>query len=95
MDSTNRQLAEQLFAPLRVSFGAPRPDGSTVLSLLDEADAAAYSRVLSSAQLQDSLAFAQCLEDIRQELAVRSGNIPTEMRKALKEHASVLSYHNA
>lgn len=95
MDNANRQLVEHLFAPLRATFSAPRPDGSIVLSLLDEADATAYSRVLSAAQLSDPQAFAQSLEDIRLELAVRSGNIPAEMRKALKEQDSVLSYHNA
>jgi hypothetical protein len=95
MDNTNQQFVEHLFAPLRATFSTPRPDGSIVLSLLDEADAVAYSRVLSAAQLSDAQAFAQSLEDIRLELAVRSGNIPMEMRKALKEQDSVLSYHNA
>ncbi len=95
MDNTNRQLVERLFAPLRVTFSPPRPDGSIILSLLDKADATAYSRVLSASQLNDPQAFAQSLEDIRLELAVRSGNIPAEMRKALKEQDSVLSYHNA
>ncbi|SDH85978.1 Protein of unknown function [Pseudomonas benzenivorans] len=95
MDNTNRQLVERLFAPLRATFSPPRPDGSIILSLLDKADATAYSRVLSASQLNDPQAFAQSLEDIRLELAVRSGNIPAEMRKALKEQDSVLSYHNA
>jgi hypothetical protein len=92
MDNPNQQFVDQLFAPLRASFGAPRPDGSIVLSLLDESDATAYSRVLNTAQLTDPQAFAQSLEDIRLELAVRSGSIPAEMRKALKEQDSVLSY---
>lgn len=95
MDNTNHQLVEHLFAPLRATFSPPRPDGSIVLSLLDEADATAYSRVLSAAQLTDRQAFAQSLEDIRLELAVRSGNIPADMRKALKEQDSVLTYHSA
>ncbi|TBU86203.1 DUF3509 domain-containing protein [Phytopseudomonas dryadis] len=95
MENGNRQLVEQLFAPLRATFSPPRPDGSIVLSLLDEADTTAYSRVLQVLQLNDSQAFAQSLEDIRLELAVRAGNIPAEMRKALKEQDSVLSYHNA
>lgn len=93
MESTNRQLAETLFAPLRVTFSSPRPDGSIILALLDASDATAYSRVISIAQRQDTQAFAQSLEDIRLELAVRSGNIPADMRKALKEQDSVLSYH--
>ncbi|MDP3978721.1 MAG: DUF3509 domain-containing protein [Pseudomonas sp.] len=93
MDSINRQFVEQLFAPLRVTFSPRRPDGGIVLSLLDDADVTAYSRVLSSAQRDDAQAFAQSLEEIRLELAVRSGNIPAEMRKALKEQNSVLSYH--
>ncbi len=93
MDNTNQQLVEQLFAPLRATFSLPRPDGSIVLCLLGEDDAIAYSRVLSAMQLSDAQAFSQSLEDIRLELAVRSGNIPAEMRKALKEQDSVLSYH--
>ncbi|MBU0808471.1 DUF3509 domain-containing protein [Pseudomonas spirodelae] len=92
MDSINRQLVEQLFSPLRATFSPPRPDGGIVLSLLDASDATAYSRVLSAAQRADSQAFAQSLEDIRLELAMRSGNIPADMRKALKEQDSVLSY---
>ncbi|WP_439862123.1 DUF3509 domain-containing protein [Pseudomonas sp. MBLB4136] len=92
MDNPNQQFVDQLFAPLRANFGAPRPDGSIVLSLLDESDATAYSRVLNTAQLTDPQAFAQSLEDIRLELAVRSGSIPAEMRKALKEQDSVLNY---
>ncbi|MDD2161639.1 DUF3509 domain-containing protein [Pseudomonas sp. MIL19] len=92
MDSINRQLVEQLFSPLRATFSTPRPDGGIVLSLLDASDATAYSRVLSAAQRADSQAFAQSLEDIRLELAMRSGNIPADMRKALKEQDSVLSY---
>ncbi|MNU02006.1 hypothetical protein D3C72_2455780 [compost metagenome] len=77
---------------MRVTFGPRRPDGGIVLSLLDAANATAYSRVLSAAQRDDPQAFAQSLEEIRLELAVRSGNIPAEMRKALKEQNSVLSY---
>lgn len=95
MDSINQQLVEQLFAPLRVTFSPPRPDGGIVLSLLDAADVTAYSRVLSAAQRADTQAFAQSLEDIRLELAMRSGSIPADMRKALKEQDSVLSYHPA
>ena len=95
MDNINRELVEQLFAPLRAKFSSPRPDGGVVLSLLDASDATAYSRVLSSAQRTDPQAFAQSLEDIRLELAMRSGSIPADMRKALKEQDSVLSYHNA
>ncbi|HBX56572.1 DUF3509 domain-containing protein [Pseudomonas sp. UBA2684] len=95
MDNINRQLVEQLFAPLRVTFSAPRPDGGIVLSLVDAADVTAYSRVLSAAQRNDSQAFAQSLEEIRLELAVRSGSIPADMRKALKEQDSVLNYHIA
>jgi hypothetical protein len=34
MDNINRELVEQLFAPLRVTFSLPRPDGGVVLSLL-------------------------------------------------------------
>lgn len=94
MDSINRQLVEQLFAPLRATFSAPRPDGGVILSLLDTSDATAYSRVLSEAQRTDAQAFAQSLEDIRLELAMRSGNIPADMRKALKEQDSVLSYNS-
>lgn len=93
MDSLNRELVEQLFAPLRATFSQPRPDGGVVLSLLDTSDTTAYSRVLSSAQRADPQAFAQILEDIRLELAMRSGNIPADMRKALKEQDSVLNYH--
>lgn len=93
MHGIDRQLVEQLFAPLRVTFSPPRPDGGIVLSLLDDKDATAYSRVLSSSQRADAQAFAQSLEDIRLELAVRSGNIPADLRKALKEQDSVLSYH--
>jgi hypothetical protein len=93
MDNINQQLVEQLFAPLRVTFSAPRPDGGIILSLVDAADATAYSRVLSAAQRADAQAFAQSLEEIRLELAMRSGNIPADMRKALKEQDSVLSYH--
>lgn len=93
MDSINRELVEQLFSPLRATFGSPRPDGGVVLSLLDASDITAYSRVLSAAQRTDPQAFAQSLEDIRLELAIRSGSIPADMRKALKEQDSVLSYH--
>ena len=92
MDNINRELVEQLFSPLRAIFSPPRPDGGVVLSLLDASDATAYSRVLSAAQRADSQAFAQSLEDIRLELAMRSGNIPADMRKALKEQDSILSY---
>ncbi|KIP96606.1 MULTISPECIES: DUF3509 domain-containing protein [Pseudomonas] len=95
MENSNRQLVDQLFAPLRATFSRPRPDGSIVLSLIDEADTTAYSRVLQKLQLNDSNAFAQSLEDIRLELAVRAGNIPAEMRKMLKEQDSVISYHHA
>ncbi|HEX5842176.1 MAG TPA: DUF3509 domain-containing protein [Pseudomonas sp.] len=95
MDSINQQLIEQLFAPLRVALSPPRPDGGIVLSLLDASDATVYSRVLSTAQRADPLAFAQGLEDIRLELAMRSGSIPADMRKTLKEQNSVLSYHTA
>jgi hypothetical protein len=85
MDSNNRELVEQLFSPLRATFSPPRPDGGVVLSLLDASDATAYSRVLSTDQRSDPLAFAQTLEEIRLELAMRSGSIPADMRKALKE----------
>jgi hypothetical protein len=105
MDNINRELVEQLFAPLRATFSLPRPDGGVVLSLLDASDAtaysrvqprtAAYSRVLSAAQRTDPQAFAQSLEDIRLELAMRSGSIPADMRKALKEQDSVLCYHTS
>jgi hypothetical protein len=95
MDNINRELVEQLFAPLRATFSLPRPDGGVVLSLLDASDATAYSRVLSAAQRTDPQAFAQSLEDIRLELAMRSGSIPADMRKALKEQDSVLCYHTS
>ncbi|WP_445939037.1 DUF3509 domain-containing protein [Pseudomonas sp.] len=95
MDNINRELVEQLFAPLRATFSLPRPDGGVVLSLLDASDATAYSRVLSASQRTDPQAFAQSLEDIRLELAMRSGSIPADMRKALKEQDSVLSYHTS
>jgi hypothetical protein len=93
MDNINQQLVEQLFAPLRATFSSPRPDGGVVLSLLDASDTTAYSRVLSTAQRNDPQAFAQSMEDIRLELAMRSGSIPADMRKALKEQDSLLSYH--
>jgi len=93
MENINRELVEQLFSPLRATFSPPRPDGGVVLSLLDAGDATAYSRVLSAAQRADPQALAQSLEDIRLELAMRSGSIPADMRKALKEQDSVLSYH--
>lgn len=93
MDKINLELVEQLFAPLRATFGQLRPDGGVVLSLLDASDATAYSRVLSETQRNDPQAFAQTLEDIRLELAMRSGTIPADMRKALKEQDSVISYH--
>lgn len=95
MENGNRQLVEQFFAPLRATFSPPRPDGSIILSLIDESEATAYSRVLQKLQIDDSNAFAQSLEDIRMDLAVRAGNIPSELRKVLKEQDSVLSYHNA
>lgn len=95
MENGNRQLVEKLFAPLRATFSRPRPDGSIVLSLIDEADTTAYSRVLQKLQINDSNSFAQSLEDIRLELAVRAGNISAEMRKVLKEQDSVISYHHA
>lgn len=93
MDSINRELVEKLFSPLRATFSPRRPDGGVILSLLDASDTTAYSRVLSTAQLGDPQAFAQSLEDIRLELAMRSGSIPADMRKALKDQDSVLSYH--
>jgi hypothetical protein len=95
MELTNQQLVDRLFAPLRASFSSPRPDGSTVLALLDESDSTVYSRVLSKLQLGDQEAFAQSLEEIRLELAVRAGNIPADLRKILKEQDSVLSYRQA
>lgn len=95
MELTNQQLVEHLFNPLRASFSRPRPDGSIVLALLDESDSTVYSRVLSKPQLDDQGSFAQSLEEIRLELAVRAGNIPAELRKTLKEQDSVLSYHLA
>ena len=93
MDHINRELVEQLFAPLRATFSSPSPDGGVVLSLLDASDSTAYSRVLSTAQRTDPQAFAQSMEDIRLELAMRSGSIQADMRKALKEQDSLLSYH--
>ena len=74
---------------------SPRPDGSIILALLDESDSTVYSRVLAKPQISDQNAFAQSLEEIRLELAMRSGSIPADMRKALKEQDSVLSYHLA
>lgn len=93
MDCLNHELVEQMFAPLRATFSLPRPDGGIILSLLDANDSTAYSRVLSAAQRANPAAFAQSMEDIRLELAMRSGNIPADMRKALKEQDSVLNYH--
>ncbi|MFI8747002.1 DUF3509 domain-containing protein [Pseudomonas sp. NPDC077186] len=95
MELTNQQLVERLFSPLRASFSPPRPDGSIVLALLDESDSTVYSRVLGKPQLADRDAFAQSLEEIRLELAVRAGNIPADLRKTLKEQDSVLSYRLA
>ncbi|ERI52865.1 DUF3509 domain-containing protein [Pseudomonas sp. AOB-7] len=95
MELTNQQLVERLFSPLRASFSPPRPDGSIVLALLDESDSTVYSRVLGKPQLEDRDAFAQGLEEIRLELAVRAGNIPADLRKTLKEQDSVLSYRLA
>ena len=46
-------------------------------------------------QRTDPQAFAQSLVDIRLELAMRSGSIPADMGKALKEQDSVLSYHTS
>jgi hypothetical protein len=95
MELTNQQLVDRLFAPLRASFSSPRPDGSIVLALLDESDSTVYSRVLGKSQLENRDAFAQSLEEIRLELAVRAGNIPADLRKILKEQDSVLSYRLA
>lgn len=95
MELTNAQLVEQLFNPLRASFSPPRPDGSIVLALLDASDSTVYSRVLAKLQLENRDAFAQSLEEIRLELAVRAGNIPADLRKMLKEQDSVLSYRVA
>ena len=53
------------------------------------------SELVQSQKLDDQNAFAQSLEDIRLELAVRAGNIPAELRKTLKEQDSVLSYRTA
>lgn len=95
MEFTNQQLVDHLFTPLRANFSSPRPDGSVILALLDQSDSTVYSRVLAKPQLDDQNAFAQSLEDIRLELAVRAGNIPAELRKTLKEQDSVLSYRTA
>lgn len=95
MELNNQQLVDHLFNPLRASFSSPRPDGSIVLALLDESDSTVYSRVLARLQMDDQDAFAQSLEEIRLELAVRAGNIPTDLRKTLKEQDSVLNYRNA
>ena len=92
MELSNQQLVDHLFNPLRASFSSPRPDGSIVLALLDETDSTVYSRVLAKPQLDDQGAFAQSLEEIRLELAVRAVNIPADLRKTLKEQDSVLSY---
>ena len=66
-----------------------------ILALLDESDSTVYSRVLAKPQISDQNAFAQSLEEIRLELAVRAGNIPADLRKMLKEQDSVLSYRVA
>ncbi|MFI8483128.1 DUF3509 domain-containing protein [Pseudomonas sp. NPDC078700] len=95
MDNTIQSNVENLFAPLRTTFSSPRPDGSIVLSLVDETETTVYSRVLSAEQLNNTESFAQSLEEIRLELAVRAGSIPAEMRKALKEQDSVLNYRIA
>ena len=95
MELTNAQLVERLFNPLRASFSPLRPDGSVVLALLDDSDSTVYSRVLAKLQLENRDAFAQSLEEIRLELAVRAGNIPADLRKMLKEQDSVLSYRVA
>lgn len=92
MELNHQQLVEQLLAPLTAQFSLPRPDGSIILSLLDESQTTVYSRVFSKAQTQERDSFLQCLEDIRLELAVRSGNIPADLRKTLKEQDSVLNY---
>lgn len=92
MELTNQQLVDHLFNPLRASFSSPRPDGSIILALLDESDITVYSRVLAKPQINDQNAFAQSLEEIRLELAVRAGNIPADLRKTLKEQDSVLNY---
>ena len=95
MELGNQQLVDHLFNPLRASFSSPRPDGSVILALLDESDSTVYSRVLASPQITDQNAFAQSLEEIRLELAVRAGNIPADLRKILKEQDSVLNYRIA
>lgn len=95
MELSNQQLVDHLFNPLRASFSSPRPDGSVILALLDESDSTVYSRVLASPQITDQNAFAQSLEEIRLELAVRAGNIPADLRKILKEQNSVLNYRIA
>ena len=93
MDCLNRELVAQIFAPLRATFSPPRPDGGIILSLLDSSSAIAFSRVLSMSQLSNATAFTQSMEDIRLELAMRSGSIPADLRKSLKEQARQLSYH--
>jgi hypothetical protein len=92
MENINRPFVEQMFSPLRVTFSAPRPDGGIILSLLDDNNSTSYSRVLSKAQRIDPGSFAQALEGIRLELAMRSGNIPSDLRKTLKEQDSLLTY---
>lgn len=92
MELTNQQLVDRLFTPLRAHFSSPRPDGTVILALLDESDSTVYSRVLAKPQIDDQHAFAESLEEIRLELAVRAGNIPADLRKVLKEQDSVLSY---
>ncbi|KRW59965.1 DUF3509 domain-containing protein [Pseudomonas sp. TTU2014-080ASC] len=92
MDNINQDFLEKMFSPLRVTFSNPRPDGGIVLSLLDDNDATSYSRVLTRAQRGDPDSFAQTLENIRLELAMRSGSIPSDLRKALKEQDSLLTY---
>jgi hypothetical protein len=44
-------------------------------------------------QLSNATAFTQSMEDIRLELAMRSGSIPADLRKSLKEQARQPSYH--
>ncbi|MGV8844133.1 MAG: DUF3509 domain-containing protein [Pseudomonas sp.] len=92
MEAINLDLIEKTFHPLRVSFGQRRPDGGTVLTLADEADVTAYSRVISPAERSDPLLFNAVVEDVRRELSVRSGTLSAEMRKALKEQDGILPY---
>ncbi|MES2817994.1 MAG: DUF3509 domain-containing protein [Pseudomonadota bacterium] len=92
MEAITLDLIEKAFHPLRVSFGQRRPDGGTVLTLADEADVTAYSRVISSAEQNDPLLFGTVVEDVRRELSVRSGTLSAEMRKVLKEQDGILPY---